>query len=160
MGRRHWIWPHFLWLFDQRNSKPLLPADFTRFPELVLLDRFFWIPSVLVVAFLVWIFGWVAVVPVVFMATTACWHASSLVNSYAHSWNLTEDFEPKGVRTSLWLSLITFGEGHHIHHHKDAKKKNLATLPGEIDLGYWTLRFLEKIGLISKYSRRLEDTAL
>lgn len=46
------------------------------------------------------------------------------------------------------LGLITFGEAFHENHHAFPNSAKLGLLPGQIDLGWWLVKYLEKAGFV------------
>jgi stearoyl-CoA desaturase (delta-9 desaturase) len=76
--------------------------------------------------------------------------ASNLVNKYSHS-NFPLNyrrFETKDTsQNSPIVALLTWGEGWHNTHHKYPGRARFAVTPWEIDLSFYSVLFLEKIGL-------------
>lgn len=82
------------------------------------------------------------------------WHLIWLINSYAHFAPLRGRKDPPGtIRDSALLSAFLFGEGWHAKHHASPGLANLATEPGQIDLGFVIMRGLDRIGLIRLRNR-------
>ena len=70
---------------------------------------------------------------------------SGSVNAVAHT------FGPRPYDNSAtnvrWLAWMTAGEGLHNNHHAAPTSARFALAPGEIDLGWYPIRFLEALGL-------------
>lgn len=76
--------------------------------------------------------------------------ASNFVNKYSHSnfiFNYRR-FETKdSSQNSPIVALLTWGEGWHNTHHKYPGRARFAIAPWEIDLSFYSVMLLEKIGL-------------
>jgi stearoyl-CoA desaturase (Delta-9 desaturase) len=148
LGHTHWIWPHTMWLFAEANHAYKAPRDFAQYPELEWIDRFYWLPSTLLAAMCVWLFGVVSLIPTVILSSVACWHATSLLNSFAHHGPaIAADSHPR-LRNSRWLSIFTFGEGYHRNHHLDPAYANNAHQVDQFDVGYSLLKIAQSFGFI------------
>ena len=51
-------------------------------------------------------------------------------------------------RNSLWLALLTFGEGWHNNHHHYPVSARQGFFWWEIDMTYYTLRVMQTLGLV------------
>ena len=51
-------------------------------------------------------------------------------------------------RNNIWLALLTFGEGWHNNHHYWPSSARQGFKPHEIDITFYLLKLLEKLGLI------------
>ncbi len=62
---------------------------------------------------------------------------------------------------SQWLAWITVGEGLHNNHHAAPTSARLALQPGEVDPGWWVVRFLQRWGWATVRHRdvKLKQTA-
>jgi stearoyl-CoA desaturase (delta-9 desaturase) len=100
--------------------------------------------------------GWNWVVWGVFVRVLVGMYGHFLVGWFAHNegrWSkLSWKVEGSAVQGqnvgSKILALISAGESYHNNHHAYPGSAQLAQLPGEFDLGWWTLKFLEKLGLV------------
>jgi stearoyl-CoA desaturase (delta-9 desaturase) len=97
------------------------------------------------VALLVVVFGplWGAVAAVVHTVSYLMLNAA--VNAVGHRFGSQP--HDNTARNLQWLALITMGEGLHNNHHGAPTSARLALQPGEIDPGWWLVRFLERFGL-------------
>lgn len=160
----HGFWTsHVLWWNLRKNRftrKDLVP-DLWKFPELVFLNRFDFLGplSLAVTAYLVGEilhfvapgFGtnglgmliWGFVVP-----TVALSHGISSVNSFGHLWGRRRYETQDNSRNNFWLALITLGDGWHNNHHHFPGSARHGFYWWEIDLTYYGLCLLEKLGLI------------
>jgi stearoyl-CoA desaturase (delta-9 desaturase) len=156
-------WSHMGWITSRRNFETdlrLIP-DLARYPELRWLDRFDTLVPILLAAAL---FAAGAVLQSVapalgtngpqmlvwgfFVSTTFLFHVTCLVNSAAHLVGRRRFDTGDESRNSLWVALLTLGEGwHNNHHHYPAATRN-GFYWWEIDVTYYGLRAMAWIGLI------------
>jgi sn-1 stearoyl-lipid 9-desaturase len=93
-----------------------------------------------------------------FMRTVVGLHCTWLVNSATHSWGsrrfLTRDLSTN----SWWVALLTFGEGWHNNHHAHPVSARHGLKWYEIDLNWYSIWLLKKLGLARHvYRVRLSD---
>jgi stearoyl-CoA desaturase (delta-9 desaturase) len=141
---------HLGWVLSGAHDRPDLAnaKDVTCFRELMLLERFKWIPTLMLgalafalggLAGFVWVFG---------VATCVAFHAPLLVNSVGHRWG-GRRFETRDAsRNNAWLGVLVLGEGwHNNHHHAPALAKH-GLAWWEVDLTYVALRALAAFGVV------------
>jgi stearoyl-CoA desaturase (delta-9 desaturase) len=135
--------------------------DLARFPELVFLNRFdLIVPAVFGVALLgfgsllnhFWpqlgTSGWQMVVWGFFVSTIFLLHATLCINSLAHTVGSRRFDTDDDSRNSLFLALITLGEGWHNNHHRYMSSARQGFFWWEIDITYYVLKMLSWTGLI------------
>jgi stearoyl-CoA desaturase (delta-9 desaturase) len=135
--------------------------DWLRFPELRFLDRFdIVVPVVLAVALLLlgnWLAsaapglgtsGWQMLVWGFFISTVVLYHATFTINSLSHRWGKRRYRTDDDSRNNWVLALITFGEGWHNNHHHYPLAARQGFYWWEVDLTWYFLKLLEKLGLI------------
>jgi len=156
-------WSHIGWFtcdagfaMDERRVK-----DWMRFPELRFVNRFDSIVPALAAAsvygvgellaatapqlgtnglqLLVWGF---------FISTVALFHATVSINSLSHVWGKRRFATPDDSRNNGWLALITLGEGWHNNHHRWPQTVRQGFRWYEIDLTWYGLWILSKLGII------------
>jgi stearoyl-CoA desaturase (delta-9 desaturase) len=156
------LWSHVGWFLTSKNFRTRLERvqDLARFPELCLLDRF----DVLVpllgaaatyalgTALQAWAPGlgtsgaqllvWSVV------STVVLFHATFTINSLAHRWGSRRYATGDDSRNNLWLALITLGEGWHNNHHHYQASARQGFRWWEIDLSWYGLLALERLGLV------------
>ena len=121
-------------------------------------DRFYrfleytWMAQQLPVALLFYFFGgWAFVFWGVCARVTAGVFGHWLIGYFAHNQGGLH-YEVKGAavqgRNITFTSLLTMGECWHNNHHAFPGSARLGLLPGEWDPGWWSLLFLQKIGLV------------
>jgi stearoyl-CoA desaturase (Delta-9 desaturase) len=162
--RHHGIlWSHMGWFLSRgafgTNIKVI--PDLAKFPELRFLDRFdTFVPCVLAFlmyglgAVLHWLVpswgttGWQMFVWGFLISTVACYHGTYTINSLCHvfgrrRFNTTDD-----SKNSLILALITLGEGWHNNHHYHPGSVRQGFYWWEIDITYYMLWTMSKLGII------------
>jgi stearoyl-CoA desaturase (delta-9 desaturase) len=75
-------------------------------------------------------------------------HGTFTINSLAHVYGSRRYATTDTSRNNFWLALITMGEGWHNNHHHYMNSANQGFYWWEIDVSYYVLKALEKIGLI------------
>ena len=161
---RHGFWrSHMGWFMTNRHflTDYRRVHDFSRFPELVWLNRFdVIVPVGLTVMLYVcgrllqhaapWlgVSGWQLVVWGFVVSTTALFHATASINSLAHLFGGRRYDTGDDSRNNFLLALFTLGEGWHNNHHKFMSCTRQGFYWWEIDLTYYGLKILAMTGLI------------
>jgi stearoyl-CoA desaturase (delta-9 desaturase) len=161
--QRGFLWSHMLWILTPRHfaTNKQLVKDWSRFPELVLLNRFDIVPPLaLLVALLVtgrllqtyapslgtsaaqmgvWGFA---------ISTVVLFHATATINSLDHLIGRQRYRTPDHSRNNWVLALITFGEGWHNNHHHYPVATRQGFFWWELDLTYYALVALSWLGVV------------
>jgi stearoyl-CoA desaturase (Delta-9 desaturase) len=149
--RQGGLWhAHIGWFLDGSHDTPNLAnvRDLARFPELRFLERHKWCPIVAYAGAMYLIAGLPGVVWGFVVSTIACLQATMCINSLSHVWG-SRRFETKDdSRNNALLALITFGEGWHNNHHHRMSSARQGLLWWELDLSYYSLVLLEKLGVV------------
>ncbi len=149
--KRGFWWSHVGWIICKRYYTPryeLIP-DFAKYPELRFLDRHHWIPWAALLAAVGFWGGWSAVWIGFVLSTVLLWHGTFLVNSLAHVMGRRRYATNDTSRNSLLIALLTLGEGWHNNHHHFQASTNQGFFWWELDITYYLLRLLERLGLVS-----------
>lgn len=142
------VWAHVQWLFFfEHEDARRMARDLAKDPMMRLIDRFHWVPQVVLGVTLYVLGGWPWVVWGIFVRTVFTWHCTWLVNSAGHLWGYRSFNTPDNSRNSWWLALITFGEGWHNNHHAQPRSAAHGLRWWELDLTYALIRFMEMVGL-------------
>ncbi len=143
-------WSHMGWILarDLEGTDLSRIKDFSKYPELRWLDRYWMVPPVAagVIAFVAGgFFGlvWAFAVPQVL-----CWHGTFTINSLSHLWGGRRYATEDDSRNNLVLALITMGEGWHNNHHHYQVATRQGFFWWEIDCTYYVLRALAAVGLV------------
>jgi stearoyl-CoA desaturase (delta-9 desaturase) len=127
--------------------------ELRRYPELVWLDKHEWVPllTINVVCYLIGGFpGWVWGSNV---STLVLCHATFALNSITHRFGGRKYDTADNSTNSLSIALVTFGEGWHNNHHHRPWRARLGDRPAEVDISWWGLVALERIGLVKDLKR-------
>lgn len=148
---------HIGWFLDGSHDRPNLAnvRDLARYPELRFLDRHKWLPLVAYAGGMYSIAGYAGVVWGFVVATMACLQATMCINSVAHVWGSRRFETPDSSRNNALLALLTLGEGWHNNHHHDMGSARQGLRWWELDVTYYTLLGLERVGLIWELRRPL-----
>ncbi|NND81605.1 MAG: acyl-CoA desaturase [Gammaproteobacteria bacterium] len=157
------FWSHMGWFLSDkyfRTRLDLIP-DFARFKELIVLDRFDMLVPIACMllmyglgAGLNWLWpqlgtsGLQMLVWGYVISTVALLHATLCINSLAHRRGSRRFQTDDTSRNNLLLALITFGEGWHNNHHRFPNSARQGIRWWEIDLSYYLIKAMEKIGLV------------
>jgi stearoyl-CoA desaturase (delta-9 desaturase) len=151
-------WAHVFWCMHRQTDGMRAEdaaKDLLRDPGQRWLNRFFYLPQFGLVG-LLYLLGWWAgghalawswIVWGVGLRTVLVYHGTWFVNSATHTWGY-RNFETKDQSTNLWwVALVSFGEGWHNNHHAHQRSAAHGLKWYELDMTYWTIRLLGKIGL-------------
>jgi fatty-acid desaturase len=86
----------------------------------------------------------------VFLRATLGLHATWLVNSATHMWGRRRFETRDDSRNNWWVALLTGGEGWHNNHHAHPVSARHGLAWYEVDINYYCIWMLEKIGLANK----------
>ncbi len=138
-----------------------LIRDWNRYPELRFINRFDWIaPLMLAVllfglgAILEWIApslgtnAWQMFIWGFVVSTVVVYHATYTINSLAHRYGKARYDTGDDSRNNFWLAILTMGEGWHNNHHHYPASARQGFRWWEIDMTYYGLILLSKLGLI------------
>jgi stearoyl-CoA desaturase (delta-9 desaturase) len=157
------LWSHIGWFLSKKHYNYSLEhiSDLTRFPELVFLDRYDSLVPISL-GILLFLFGFTLehlapslgtsgfqmLVWGFCISTVAVFHTTVSINSFAHRFGSRRFNTKDQSRNNFFLALLTLGEGWHNNHHHYPATARQGFLWWEIDLTYYTLKLLEKIGII------------
>ncbi len=140
---------HVGWLYDYTSDTDTRKVrDLMRYPELVWLDRY-WYLAPIVLGVLVWLaLGWSGLWIGFMLSTALLWHGTFTINSLSHVYGSRRYNTTDHSRNNLWLALITMGEGWHNNHHHYMRSTRQGFFWWEVDMTYYVLRILSAIGLV------------
>jgi stearoyl-CoA desaturase (delta-9 desaturase) len=157
------FWSHIGWITCKGNFTTNLKAvpDLAKFPELRFLDRFETTVPILLATSL---FGLGSLLQILapqlettgpqlliwgfFISTIVLFHGTCTINSLAHLMGRKRYRTSDESRNSLFLALITLGEGWHNNHHHFSASVRQGFYWWEIDITYYVLYLFSRIGLI------------
>jgi fatty-acid desaturase len=162
--RHGFTWAHMLWCMyhDSAEFNPYDAArDLQRDPGMVWLDRWFFLPQLVLAAGL-YAGGWalgghmLAVSWVVWgicVRTVVAYHTAWLTNSAAHTWGYRNFQTTDNSRNTWWRAPFSFGEGWHNNHHAQQRSAAHGMRWFEIDPTYWTICLMGRLGLATRIVR-------
>jgi stearoyl-CoA desaturase (delta-9 desaturase) len=154
-------WSHALWCWYRTPPKEneayhrRWTPDLADERYLVFLDRTFILWHLMAAAVLFGIgyassgtfMAWSLVVWGMFVRLVFVLHSTWFVNSASHMWGYRNYDTTDDSRNNWWVALITYGEGWHNNHHAYPRMARHGHRWWEVDLTFWTIRGLEKLGL-------------
>ncbi len=166
------LWAHVGWLLVHNAGTDTLAAyrkyapDVLQDPFYVFLERtrlWLWIYAAHAVLFLAvglgigWLvtgtgmealqFGLSLLVWGVFVRTVVVWHITWSVNSLTHLFGYSNYDIDDHSRNNWLVALLTVGEGWHNNHHYDPASASNQHRWWELDLTYYEIKLLERLGL-------------
>ena len=140
---------HLGWLYDRNGATDYQRVkDLARYPELVVLNKLWWLPPILLGVAVTAIWGLPGLLVGFALSTVALWHATFTVNSLAHVWGKRRYATADTSRNNWVLALLTMGEGWHNNHHHFMGSVRQGFFWWEIDATYYVLRALGALGLV------------
>ncbi len=159
---RGMIFSHIGWFMTRGNfsTDHRYVRDWARFAELRFLNRFDWVPFVVLGAVLFavgellearrphWNTNGAQLLVWYLISTVALYHVTYTINSLAHRFG-SRRFETRDdSRNNAMLALLTLGEGWHNNHHHYPASARQGFYWWEIDLTFYVLRFFAALGMI------------
>lgn len=166
----HFLWSHMGWFLAKKNflTDRKVVRDLIKFKELVLIDRFDWLPPVLLLLSLFvigellsltsGISGLNMVIWGFCVSTILVYHCTFAVNSIAHLWGTQRYNTKEESKNNFFVALLTFGEGWHNNHHHYPGSIRQGFYWWEVDLTYYVLRCLSFLGIV--YNLRTVSKAI
>lgn len=147
------IYSHVLWIMNNREHESfrdrgsIYPKDFAKYPELIWLERYNLLMPVLLGVGCFLLYSWAGVVWFL-ISTMFLWHGTFTINSLSHMFGRRRFDTTDTSRNNIVLALITLGEGWHNNHHAYAGGAKAGFYWYEIDITYYGLLLMSKLGLI------------
>lgn len=166
----------FGWFVARENVRTDFDAipDYSKYPELRWLNRYYWIPFYGIAALLYAAgqLGWFG--PDVTGLSALLWgfeapatvvlYVAAAINVLGHMPNVPGGYRryetPDRSTNRFLLGLLSFGVGFHNNHHRFAPSARCGFAWWEIDISYYFIRALELVGLAWNVSSRVPDNVL
>jgi stearoyl-CoA desaturase (delta-9 desaturase) len=145
-----WWHGHLGWLFA-RDLLPIdlgLVRDLTKYPELVWVDRLWWLPPAFLAAICYVIAGWSGVVYGYCLNVILVFHVTFAVNSFGHLFGARRFETSDGSRNSFVLGYLGMGDGWHNNHHRAPYSARHGFAWYELDTTYQLIRLLAWLGIV------------
>lgn len=143
-------WSHVGWILCDKYAETDYERirDFSKYPELVFLNKRDWIgPWALGLACYL-VAGWSGLLIGFFLSTVLLWHATFTVNSLAHVMGRRRYATEDTSRNSALIALITMGEGWHNNHHYYQASARQGFYWWEVDMSYYLLKVGSWLGIV------------
>ncbi|MEO8845177.1 MAG: acyl-CoA desaturase [Kofleriaceae bacterium] len=143
-------WSHMGWILsrDLEETDYSRIKDFSKYPELRWLDKYWVVPPIAVGTITFLLGGFFALVWGFAVAQVLCWHGTFTINSLSHIWGGRRYKTEDDSRNNPVLAAITLGEGwHNNHHHYQVSARN-GFFWWEYDVTYYGLKALAFVGLV------------
>ncbi|HEX8174145.1 MAG TPA: acyl-CoA desaturase [Pyrinomonadaceae bacterium] len=145
------FWAYIGWMTSQANGAMNDYSgikDFSKYPELRWLNRFYIIPPLIAGTLLAIlcspaVFVWVGLV-----GTVLQWHTLFFSNTACHIFGSRRFNTNDTSKNNFFCALILMGEGWHNNHHYYARSARQGFYWWEVDMSYYSIKLLEKLRLV------------
>jgi stearoyl-CoA desaturase (delta-9 desaturase) len=144
------LYSHSGWFIDKkhRHTDFSKVADLAKFPELVWLNRIYFIPNILYALLIYSVFGLRGLLWGVAVSTVLLWHGTHWIQSMSHKYGGYRRYPSADNSRNHWLlAFVTLGEFHNNHHYYPSSCKQ-GQVWWEIDIVYYILKALSYLCLI------------
>ncbi len=148
------FWAHMGWILlgetNHNNTKVMAKytPDLARHRFYLWLNSYHWVPLAVVGAILLAWGGLPMFLWGICLRVTFGLHATWLINSATHIFGWQRFDAGDDSRNSLWIALLTFGEGWHNNHHAHPTSARHGLTWKEFDISWITLKLMRKAGLV------------
>ena len=149
-SNRGFWWSHCNWMFvrvpgEKRVRRYAL--DLRKDPYYRWLDQSFILLQIPLGLLLYVLGGWAFVLWGIPLRLAIVYNVTWLVNSANHKWGNRPHATDDNSTNNKWVAALTFGEGWHNNHHAFPQSAKQGILPGQIDLTWYHIKLLKKLGL-------------
>jgi stearoyl-CoA desaturase (Delta-9 desaturase) len=143
-------WSHMGWILarDFEDTDYARIKDFAKYPELVWLDKWWYVPALAVAGLTYAIGGWFGFVWAFAVSQVFTWHGTFTINSLTHKFGRRRYATTDESRNHWLLALVTLGEGWHNNHHHYQVACRQGFRWYEVDITYYILRAFSFVGLV------------
>lgn len=147
---RSFLWAHLTWFMAQsmQATDEERIKEFKKYPELVWLDRHDWFPILFFVVFCYAVGGFPGWVWGANVSTLVLCHCVFSINSFSHRFGKRRYDLPDTSTNNFAVAIASFGEGWHNNHHQWPHRARLGETLGEIDISWYGIWVLEKLGIV------------
>lgn len=154
---------HLGWIMgdEHEETHTNLVNDLMKYPEIVWLDRYHWIPPVFLGVVVTVVgqlvnggnlnslsAGWSTLLIGFFLSTAVLYHATFAINSVMHWIGKPRYKTGDESKNSFILAILSLGEGWHNNHHYYQSATRQGFFWWEVDLTYYVIRFFGMLGLV------------
>ncbi|MEL7146843.1 MAG: acyl-CoA desaturase [Bacteroidota bacterium] len=174
---------HVGWIVgpDYKETDYKIIQDYSKYPELVWLNKYYLVPPFILAITVMALGGIVNGGSIMtmftsagfstlfigfFLSTVVLYHGTFSINSIMHKFGKQRYESGDESKNSLWLALLTLGEGWHNNHHYYQVSARQGFFWWEIDITFYILKVFSWLGLVwdlkgvpdhIKYSKNKEE---
>ncbi len=159
-------WSHMGWILSGRSMHHDTTTLARYVPDLakdrfhVWITKYHYVPLTALGLILLALGGWKWVLWGIFLRVVIGLHSTWAVNSATHMWG-SRRFATKDLSTNNWLvAMFTFGEGWHNNHHAHPTSARHGLRWYELDMNWYGIWILKKLGLAKQIRIAKADQAL
>ncbi len=147
------FWAHMGWIITGNSVHSMTTELLPYVPDLRKhrfhhwMTKGHWVPAVFVGIGLYYWGGLPFLLWGIFLRTVVGHHATWLVNSATHMWGTQRFITGDLSRNSMWVALLTFGEGWHNNHHAAPQAARHGLTWWEVDINWYGICVLRALGL-------------
>jgi stearoyl-CoA desaturase (Delta-9 desaturase) len=143
------MWYGYLgWLFqDLRYADRTLIRDLTKYPELALLERVWWLPGLVTAGLCCWFMGPSGLIFAYCIPVILLFHFVCCINTIGHRFGPQRFDTGDDSRNNFVLGILSMGDGWHNNHHKAPYSARQGFVWYEMDLTYYAICLLGLAGL-------------
>ncbi len=155
-------WSHVGWILSDKynNTQVDLIRDFHKYPELRWLNRNHLVPPVILAVALFLAGGWGMLTWGFSISTVILWHSSFSINSLSHLFGSRRYVTTDTSKNSVFLALLTMGEGWHNNHHHYMASARQGFFWWEVDVTYYLLKMLSWFRIVWDLRQPTESALL
>ncbi len=149
--RQHGFWwSHIGWFYGKGAMETDLDRvkDLARYPELVWIDKYWYLPVVALGAVVTALWGLEGFIVAFCLSTVMLWHTTFIVNSLAHVWGSRPYETSDDSRNNVVIALLTAGEGWHNNHHHYQSSARQGFVWWQIDLTFYVIKLLQLFRIV------------
>jgi len=143
-------WSHCGWILSSQYDETQvdLIKDFTKYPELVFLNRYPHLATFTFGALVYAFWGIPGLIWGFFLSTVLLWHGTFVINSLTHVYGTRRYTTTDTSKNNLLFAIITMGEGWHNNHHCYQSSTNQGFFWWEWDPTYYILKLFSGLGIV------------
>jgi stearoyl-CoA desaturase (delta-9 desaturase) len=128
------------------TSNPVI-RDFSKFPELVLLDRYHFVPPLVLALSMYWMGGYSWLVWGFCLPTVTLAHATFAINTVNHLFGSRRFDTIDESRNNALTAFFAAGEGWHNNHHRYQRSARNGFYWWEVDVTWYVIRLMAALGV-------------
>lgn len=160
----HGFWEsHVGWIMGSSHEHTdfELVKDLAKYPELVWLNKFHWLPALILGVFVTVLgqlvnggnlnslsSGWSTLLIGFVLSTVLLYHATFAINSVMHWIGRPRYKTGDESKNSFALAILSLGEGWHNNHHYYQSSTRQGFFWWEVDITYYAVKALEALGIV------------